>query len=147
MADEYDKPVAGGPGEPPPQPPPPPAAPAPAGPSRWDRVRGWAAAAPLALIASGLIGGLVGGSVVALVGSFDDDDDFPHRYPAVFERGEGPKGYGWDEPFPRERWYRGVPPEYDRPWGPYYEQRPRIAPQPTLPSISPPTPTTPSPTS
>jgi hypothetical protein len=136
MADEQDKPVAGTPAPPPPPPTEPVVQPKR---DRWGAVRGLAALTWVQFLAAGLIGGLVGGGVVAL---FDGDDhgrddrvmmiNGPFRDGGrYFDRGPG-DNRSWPGPLPR-RW-QGVPP------GPQMTQAPAPAPAtPTSPAAPSPT--------
>src|SRR4051812_41412517 len=131
MADEQDKPVASTSPPPPPAPPAPEVATAPRG-DRWRAVRGLAALTWVQFLAAGLIGGLVGGGIVALFAGGDDHggrharvvmvDSQPRGGGRFFDRGPG-DGRSWPEPFPH-RW-RDIQPQ----------PRPN-APTPVPPSVS-----------
>lgn len=150
-----DKPVAGTPHvptnapAPPPGPDPapdtptvayaPPPPPPPARPGFVQRARGWAPAGALGMLAAGLIGGLVGGGVVAVTGSFGDDDDRRHGTVNIQFPGERGRWHGPHMEGPVEEYY-----------GPRYRFRePRMeqAPPQPVPTQQAPAPATPSPTS
>jgi hypothetical protein len=106
MSDENDQPVAGpsgGPGGPPASsqsPPPPPAGQPPVtavpGVSRRERLRRAGGRRWVQLLAAGLIGGIVGGTVVGALGAVADHDHRDGRFaeyqrpPGPFMRGGGP---------------------------------------------------------
>lgn len=139
MADEQDKPVASTPAPPPPPPPTEPAV-RPRR-DRWGTVRGLAALTWVQVLAAGLIGGLVGGGIVALFAGGDEHRGRSHRVMMVdspfrggeryFERGPG-DNRSWPAPYPR-RW----------------QERPQPFDFPATPAPAPPVPTpaSPSPTS
>ncbi|GAB3683777.1 hypothetical protein GCM10027589_53230 [Actinocorallia lasiicapitis] len=143
MTEPPDKPVAGTP-EPAAAPAPEPAAfetPPAAVPPKRRRfsgvVRGAGGAGLLSLLAAGLLGGLVGGRVVALTGTFDDDGDhMPKRY-AHFDDDERAEP-GWFRPLPG---YDEWPPypRYREDPRPYFPREPRrvFPPEEPLPSFSP----------
>ena len=137
MADEQDKPVASAP--PPPPPPPTETVAAPRR-DRWGAVRGLVALTWVQLLAAGLIGGLVGGGIVALFAGGDDHHGRLDRVMMVdgqsrgggrlFDQGPG-GNRGWPAPFPH-RW-RDVQPNAPTP-------------VPVPPTVSPSSPASPTPT-
>lgn len=87
----------------------PPVVPAPAPSPSPGRFRALVSAAPLAVLASGLIGGLVGGGVVAVAGALGDDGRHDRRHMVVEFKGQRP-----DRVFPRDGyggpgWWDGGP--------------------------------------
>ncbi|GAA3216139.1 hypothetical protein [Actinocorallia longicatena] len=153
---EPGKPVAGSPPPPPPAPEPDPLpdpepAPAPAAVAapprrRFERVRTLAPAGALGMLAAGLVGGLVGGGVVAIAGTFDDGGPEHHKRPFVrvvpdgrWQYGGG-QGDGWGRAYPVPEQGPGF-----RRFNRYPEEMPVPAPQPQAPTANPAPPLTVSP--